>query len=65
MRTQLLIEVKDVYGVAKAYPKNEAAELFAKIAGTKTLCHETLAYAERLGFSIQEVKRVSFMGVPA
>lgn len=56
------IEVKDVYGVSKAYPANDAAKLFARIAGTKTLCRETLGYAQQLGFSIQEVKPVSFMG---
>jgi hypothetical protein len=54
------IKVKSVYGVIQAYPANEAAELFAQIAGTKTLKHETLALAERLGFAIEEVKEVQF-----
>jgi hypothetical protein len=49
------IEIKSVYGVLKIYPANEAAELIAKIAGTKTLTNEALAYAERLGFEIKEV----------
>ena len=59
------IEVKDVYGVSKAYPANEAAKLFAQIAGTKTLCRETLRYAVQLGFEVQEVSKVSFMAVAA
>lgn len=49
------IEVRNVFGVFKIYPMNEAAELIAKIAGTKTITNEALAYAERLGFRIEEV----------
>jgi hypothetical protein len=33
----LVIEVRNVYGVEHAYPVNDAARIFAKIAGTKTL----------------------------
>jgi hypothetical protein len=46
------IEVKSVYGNQTIYPVNEHAQLLAAIAGTKTLTNTTLAYAERMGFSI-------------
>lgn len=49
------IKVKSVYGNTLIYPANEAAELIAKIAGTKTLSNQVLAYAEQLGFQIKEV----------
>ncbi len=49
------VEVRNVFGVFKIYPMNEAAELIAKIAGTKTITNEALAYAERLGFLVEEV----------
>lgn len=56
----LQIQVRNVYGVPTAYPANEAAELFANIAGTKTLKPETLAYAERLGYRIEQVAQAPF-----
>lgn len=65
MKPVIQIEVRDVYGISKAYPANKAAELFAQIAGTKTLCRETLRYAEQLGFEVQEVSKRSFMAVAA
>lgn len=48
----LLIEIREVYGVAKAYPRNETAEMFASIAGTKTISRSVLMKAESLGFEI-------------
>lgn len=50
----VMIDVRNVYGNTTIYPANEAAKLFAKIAGTKTLTNATLALAEQLGFSIEE-----------
>ena len=50
----ILIELKTVYGKTTIYPANEAADLLAEIAGTKTLTNVTLALAERLGFEIVE-----------
>ncbi len=50
----LLIQIKSVYGNTLIYPANQAAELVAKIAGTKTLSNAQLAYAEQLGFLVQE-----------
>lgn len=54
-RKAVMVEIREVYGVKMAYPKNEAAKLFAEIAGTKSLKHHTLALAERLGFAIVDV----------
>jgi hypothetical protein len=48
------IEVRNVYGNTTIYPVNEQAKLLALIAGTKTLTNTVLAYAERMGFTIQE-----------
>jgi hypothetical protein len=65
MEKVVLIKIKSIYGGLYAYPANEAAELFAAIAGTKTLASPVLAYAERLGFAIKEVPAYSLEGVPA
>ena len=65
MERVVLIKIKIVYGGAKVYPANEAAELFANIAGTKTLAPAVLAYAERLGFAIKQVPAYSLEDVAA
>ena len=55
----LKVCVDRVWGRYTIYPANETAELFAQIAGTKTLTNSTLALAERLGFLIEQVPAVS------
>lgn len=57
MNNVILIEVRDVYGVATCYPVNDQAKLLAQIAGTKTLTNHALALAERMGFQIQQAQR--------
>lgn len=52
MSNELLIQVRNVYGTPTIYPINETAQLFARIAGTKTLTHPTLEVAEQLGYTI-------------
>lgn len=52
MINKITVQVRKVYGVPQVYPVCDQAKLLAAIAGTKTLKHETLAYAERMGFSI-------------
>lgn len=42
------LKEKQVYGVTKYYPSNSVAEIFASIAGTKTLTEETLAKIQKL-----------------
>jgi hypothetical protein len=48
----LIVRVRNVYGVPAVYPVNETAVAFAKIAGTKTLSHPVLCEAEKLGYMI-------------
>ena len=48
-------KAKNVYGLVKYYPTNEAAECLAAIAGTKTLTEETLRLAEKIGLEVLEV----------
>jgi hypothetical protein len=57
MNTQVLIELRDIYGEQKAYPVNEQAKLFADMLGTKTLTQRNLCLIERLGFTIQTQQR--------
>jgi hypothetical protein len=59
------IKIKNVYGSLKIYPANQAAELFAAIAGVKTLSNVQLAYAERLGFQIKQVEAYQLAGAEA
>jgi hypothetical protein len=46
------ILVRQVYGNTTFYPMCESAELFAHIAGSKTLTRKTLAYIKQLGYEI-------------
>jgi len=50
---ELVVIVKDVYGTATVYPANDAAAVFAAIAGTKTLTARTVACARQLGFVVK------------
>jgi hypothetical protein len=54
------VEVKDVYGAVKYYPICEKAQLFADIAGTKTLTVEVIKKIEALGYSIKASRTVTF-----
>jgi len=49
------VNLKNVYGEVKAYPVNEAAKLFADIAGTKTLTMVALKKIQALGYEIKAV----------
>jgi hypothetical protein len=59
MQQTLIIEAKSNYGTQVFYPVNEVAQLFASIAGTKTLGLDTIKKAKLLGFAV-EVKHPSF-----
>ena len=52
----ILVDIRNVYGQQTIYPANLDADIFAAIAGTKTLTKRTLQYAEQLGYTI-EVKQ--------
>ena len=60
MNNTIEVEVRDVYGAAKYYPSCEKAQLFADIAGTKTLTVETIKRIEALGYSIKASRTVTF-----
>ena len=49
------IEIRNVYGNETIYPANATSDIFARIAGTKTLKRETLKLAEALGYKIEVV----------
>jgi hypothetical protein len=46
------VSVRMVYGTPAIYPANDAAQIFAAIAGTKTLQLNTLNKAKSLGYRI-------------
>jgi len=46
------IEIRSQYGNTVAYPLCQAAKLFTRISGTKTLSSQTLKDIEALGYSI-------------
>jgi len=60
MTNVIEVEVKDVYGVTKYYPICEKAQLFADIAGTKTLTLQAIKKIEALGYSIKASRTVTF-----
>lgn len=51
----LQVTVRNNYGAPAIYPANKTAQLFADIAGTKTLRLDTLAKAKELGYQIERV----------
>lgn len=53
---KITVEVKNVYGIETVYPACEQAELFAKIAGTRTLTRHALRDIKALGYQV-EVKQ--------
>jgi hypothetical protein len=60
MTNVIEVEVKDVYGMVKYYPICHRAQLFADIAGTKTLPQQVLKKIEALGYSIKASRTVTF-----
>ena len=50
---QLIVTIKNVYGKEMIYPANSVAQIFADIAGQKTLSRETLKHAKSLGYTIE------------
>jgi hypothetical protein len=60
MTNVIEVEVKDVYGAVKYYPICEKAQLFADIAGTKTLTVQAIKKIEALGYSIKASRTVTF-----
>jgi hypothetical protein len=50
---KITIERRDQYGATVYHPADDAAQLFARIAKTKTLTPDTLALVRALGYDIE------------
>lgn len=50
---KITIRIDKNYGIETAYPVCESAQLFARIAGTKTLTRNTLRDIDALGYEIE------------
>lgn len=48
----ILVILKKVYGLTKAYPANAVAHRIAHLNGTKTLTLDTLLDAQAIGFTL-------------
>lgn len=48
----ITVSIKSVYGVQTIYPVCERGQLFAQLAGTKTLTPRALELIEQLGFDV-------------
>ena len=55
---KLTIKKKNVYGEHKYYPVCADSQIFAKIAGTKTLTRETINHIRRLGYELELEQQV-------
>jgi len=60
---KIIINIREVYGVPKAYPVCEQAKLFARIAGTETLTSKTLALIAKLGYEAELVNKLNLESV--
>ncbi len=48
------VEIKNNFGNEAIYPACEHSQIFAEIAGTKTLTRDTIAKIKALGYQIQQ-----------
>jgi hypothetical protein len=55
--SQIFVTCRDVYGTEKFYPSCKTAQLFAAIAGTKTLTPQVLNLIEKAGYQIMNTDR--------
>lgn len=53
MNQTVQLRVANNYGNQTLYPINEAAHLFAQIAGTKTLTIPTIKHIMALGYTVE------------
>ena len=60
---KIIINIREVYGVPKAYPVCDQAKVFARIAGTETLTSKTLALIAKLGYEVELVSKLSLEAV--
>ena len=61
MSTELIVQVRNVYGNETVYPVCEKAKLFASLSGKKTLTHYAIKDIKALGytFKVQQSQGVS------
>jgi hypothetical protein len=59
----IVVRIRDVYGVTTVYPVCEKAKLFAEIAGTRTLTRKALAAIAALGVEVKIEKPVDIVEV--
>jgi len=52
MNREVKLVQRDVYGKPTLYPVNRAAQLFALIAGTRTIRHNDVEMIRQLGFDV-------------
>jgi hypothetical protein len=60
---KIIINIREVYGVPKAYPVCEQAKVFARIAGTETLTSKTLALIAKLGYEVELVNKLNLESI--
>ena len=53
----IIVEVRDVYGQSKIYPVCGEAQIFAEIAGTKTLLPQDIKRIQMLGYEVKVKQR--------
>ena len=53
----IIVEVRDVYGQSNIYPVCGEAQIFAEIAGTKTLLPKTIQLVKMLGYEVKVKQR--------
>ena len=53
----IIVEVRDVYGQSKIYPVCMEAQIFAEIAGTKTLLPQDIKRIQMLGYEVKVKQR--------
>lgn len=49
----LTLEIRQVYGVSRAYPACDTSRKFAALLNVKTLTREHLRHIEALGYALQ------------
>lgn len=49
---EIIIKITKNFGTEAIYPVSDSAQVFARIAGTRTLTRDTLKYVEKLGYKI-------------
>lgn len=60
---EVIVEIREVYGVRKAYPVSPSAKVAAKLAGTVTLTGAALELCRDLGLKVSELYGRSLEGV--